>query len=395
MNHAPSGTVSALRVRTPHGHARVTYVELFFDLIFVFAITQLSHGLAHHFDLAGAAQALVLFIAMWCAWINTGWVTNWADPEWMPTRIMLFGMMFLGLIASAKIPTAYGASGLIFAIAYVAMEAGRTGWMLWAIPAGNTALRRNFQRILFWVLLPAPFWLAGGLLPEAARLACWAMAVAVWVAGPLLRFPTPTLGTSSTQDWDVEGAHMAERCALFIIIALGEGILVTGATASTLETTMANLAAFATAFVGSIAMWWIYFHIGEGQGTRLITRHEDPGRIARLGYTYLHAPIVGGIVLAAVGDDLLLKHAADPAGVKELAALLGGPALYVAGLAAFKWLSLGWPPLSHQVGLGLFALLALVGGGWPVLAVGIAATVVLVVVAVWEHRSLGQGRDAA
>ena len=122
MNDAPSGPASALRERSAHGHARVTYVELFFDLVFVFAITQLSHGLAHHFDLLGAAQMGVLFIAMWCAWINTGWVTNWADPEWMPTRLMLFGMMFLGLIASAKIPDAYGGTGLVFAIAYVVFQ---------------------------------------------------------------------------------------------------------------------------------------------------------------------------------------------------------------------------------------------------------------------------------
>lgn len=392
MNDVHSGPASALRTRTPHGHARVTYVELFFDLIFVFAITQLSHGLAHHFDLLGAAQMGVLFIAMWCAWINTGWVTNWADPEWMPTRLMLFGLMFLGLIASAKIPNAYGNSGFAFAIAYVAMEVGRTAWMLWAIPAENETLRQNFRRILFWVLLPAPFWIAGGLLPEGPRLLCWAAAVAIWVTGPILRFPTPGLGTSSTQDWNVEGAHLAERCALFIIIALGEGILVTGATASTLTTTAANLAAFATAFVGSIAMWWIYFHIGESQGTRLIANHEDPGRIGRLGYTYLHAPIVAGIVLTAVGDDMLLKHAADPSGPAAMAALLGGPALYVAGLAAFKRLSLGWLPLSHQVGLGLFALLALVGSGWPVLLLGVASTAVVVVVAVWEHVSLGRRR---
>lgn len=383
-----------LRVRTPHGHARVTYVELFFDLIFVFAITQLSHGLAHHLDLAGAAQTLVLFIAMWCTWINTGWVTNWVDPERMPVRLMLFGMMFAGLIASTKIPTAFDASGLVFAIAYVAMEVGRTGWMLWVIPAENVALRRNFQRILFWVALPAPFWLLGGLLPADARLVCWALAVAIWVTGPILRFPTPRLGTSSTQDWNVEGAHLAERCALFIIIALGEGILVTGATAGTLATTATSLAAFAIAFIGSVAMWWIYFHIGEARGAHLITHHEDPGRIARLGYTYLHAPIVAGIVVGAVGDDILLKHPGDPAGTKEAAALLGGPALYLLGLALFKRLSLGWPPVSHQVGLGLLILLALVGRGLPVLLLGAAAAAVLVVVAIWEHVSLGRQRSA-
>ncbi len=391
MNDA-SASGGLLRVRVPHGHARVTYVELFFDLVFVFAITQLSHALAHHMDAVGAAQTLVLFIALWCTWINTGWVTNWLDPDRVPVRLMLFAMMFAGLVASSSIPAAFGAEGMVFALAYVAMEVGRTAWTLWVIPAGNAALKRNFHRILVWVLMPAPFWIAGALLPPGARLACWAAAVAIWVAGPILRFPVPRLGTSSTRDWNVEGAHLAERCALFIIIALGEGILVTGATVSSLPITAASLSAFAVAFIGSIAMWWIYFHIGEARSARLITEHEDPGRIARLGYTYLHAPIAAGLVLAAVGDDFVLKHATDPAGAKEVAALLGGPALYLAGLLMFKRLSAPVAPLSHMAGLGLLALVALVAAGLPVLLVGAAAAAVLVLVAVWEHLSL-RGRQ--
>ena len=394
MNDA-TRPASMLRERHPHGHARVTYVELFFDLVFVFAITQLSHGLAHHFDALGAVQTLVLFVALWCTWINTGWVTNWVDPERLPARLMLFAMMFGGLIAATAIPDAYGRTGLWFALAYVAMEVGRTAWMLWVIPPGQDALRRNFQRILVWVAMPAPFWIAGGLLPPGARLACWAIAVAIWVAGPILRFPVPRLGTSSTQDWNVEGAHLAERCALFIIIALGEGILVTGATAAALPSSAITFLAFAVAFIGSIAMWWVYFHIGEGRGARLITQHDDPGRIARIGYTYIHAPIVAGVVLAAVGDDFLLRHPTDPAGVKEAAALLGGPALYLVGLALFKRLSLGWLPLSHLVGLGVLAVLAVVMQGLPVLAMGAAAAAALVLVAAWEHVSLGGRRTVA
>ena len=387
MNDAAAAP-GLLRARTPHGHARVTYVELFFDLVFVFVITQLSHGLAHHLDALGAAQTLVLFVALWCAWINTTWVTNWVDPDRLPARLMLFGVMFAALQAAIALPNAFGASGLAFALAYVAMEVGRTAWMAWAIPPDNPALRRNFQRILVWVAAPAPFWIIGALLPPGARLVCWTIAVGIWLAGPILRFPVPRLGASSTQDWNVEGGHFAERCGLFIIIALGEGILVTGATAATLPGTATNVTAFAVAFLGSIAMWWVYFHIGEGRGARLIATHDDPGRIARVGYTYLHAPIVGGIVLAAVGDDILIKHATDAAGAKEIAALVGGPALYLAGLAAFKRLSLGNLPLSHLVGLALLAVLGTLGGGMSVLALAAAVVAVLVLVAAWEHVSL-------
>lgn len=393
MNDATPST-SLLRERQPHGHARVTYVELFFDLIFVFVITQLSHGLAHHLDLHTAAQMLVLFVALWCTWINTSWVTNWFDPERLRTRLMLFAMMFVGLVAASTIPEAYGATGLVFACAYVTLEVGRFGWALWMTPAENVALRRNFQRILVWVGMAAPFWILGGLLPGDARLACWAVAVAVWVAGPILRFPVPGLGASSTRDWDIDGAHFAERCALFVIIALGESILVTGATAAELPTNLANLTAFAVAFIGSIAMWWVYFHIGESRGTRLITQNDDPGRIARIGYTYLHAPIAAGIVLTAVADDMLLKHAGDRAGLAGTAALLGGPVLFLLGLALFKRLNLGHLPLSHLVGLGLLAVLALVGREVSVLALGTAAAATLVLVAAWEHVSLGRVREA-
>jgi low temperature requirement protein LtrA len=388
LNDTASESPALLRARTAGGHARVGYVELFFDLVFVFAVTQLSHGLAHHLDPLGAVQTLVLFIALWCAWINTTWVTNWVDPEKLPTRLMLFGMMFAALLAAIAIPNAFAGSGLGFALAYVAMEVGRTAWMVWVIPADNATLRRNFQRILVWVAAPAPFWLLGGLLPPGPRLVCWAIAVGIWVAGPILRFQVPRLGASSTQDWNIDGAHLAERCALFIIIALGEGILITGATSATQPATMANVAAFAVAFLGSVTMWWIYFHIGEGRGARLITTHDDPGRIARVGYTYLHAPVVGGIVLAAVGDDVLMKHATDAVGTKEIAALVGGPALYLAGLAAFKRLSLGRVPLSHLVGLALLGLLGVLAGGVPVLGVAAAVLAVLVLVAAWEHVSL-------
>jgi low temperature requirement protein LtrA len=141
-------------------------------------------------------------------------------------------------------------------------------------------------------------------------------------------------------------------------------------------------------------MWKYTHHIGEGRGTRLIAEHGDPGRIARVGYTYLHMPIVAGIVLAAVGDDLALRHPMDPAGVAQLAALLGGPALYLAGLGAFKRLSLGWMPLSHSVGLAAFGLVAVLGQDAPLLAIAAAATAILIAVAVWEHLSLHGGDTA-
>jgi low temperature requirement protein LtrA len=187
----------------------------------------------------------------------------------------------------------------------------------------------------------------------------------------------------------VEGAHLSERCALFIIIALGESILVTGATFAGMAWTAETAAAFVTAFVGSIAMWWVYFNIGAERGTRHITGAADPGAMARLGYTYLHLPVVAGIVVAAVGDEMILHHPHGHTEPAAVACILGGPALYLGGLLLFKRIGQGRPPLSHLVGLALLAaLLVLAAPVLSPLALAAAANAVLVLVASWEHLSL-------
>jgi low temperature requirement protein LtrA len=378
-----------LRPREPHAHARVTFVELFFDLVFVFAVTQVSHALLHDLTPAGALRTGVLFLAMWWVWIYTSWVTNWLDPDRAPIRTLLFLMMLAGLVLSMAIPAAFGERGLAFALAYTAMQVGRTAFMLWAIGPDDPALRRNFLRILVWLGAAAPFWIAGGLVAPDARLVLWAIALAIEYASPAAGFWVPGLGRSTVGDWRVEGAHLSERCALFIIIALGESILVTGATFAGMTWTAETAAAFVTAFEGSIAMWWVYFNIGAERGTRHITGAADQGRMARLGYTYLHLPVVAGIVVAAVGDEMVLHHPHGHTEPAAVACILGGPALYLGGLLLFKRIGLGRLPLSHMVGLGLLAALLLLAA--PLLsplALAAAANAVLVLVAAWEHLSL-------
>ena len=154
---------------------------------------------------------------------------------------------------------------------------------------------------------------------------------------------------------------MAERCSLFVIIALGESILITGATAAGLPWNVENGAAFVVAFMGSVAMWAVYFNIGAERASRLIASSDDPGRLARSGYTYIHILIVAGIILAAVGDELVLQHPSGHASPGAVATIVGGPALYLAGNALFKRLSAPYLPLSHLVGLGLLALLVPAG----------------------------------
>ena len=157
----------------------------------------------------------------------------------------------------------------------------------------------------------------------------WIAALAIEYAGPAAGFWTPWNGASSTTDWQVDGGHMAERSALFVIIALGESVLVTGATFAAHEWSGPLVLAFLASFVGTVAMWWLYFSIGADTARHNIEHSDDPGRIARVAFTYLPVLLIAGIVVAAVADELVLAHPlghhAEPA---MILTVVGGPALY-------------------------------------------------------------------
>jgi low temperature requirement protein LtrA len=356
----------------------------------VFAVTQLSHGLLQHLTPLGALQTAVLILAVWWTWIDTAWITNWIDPEKPAVRLMLFALMLAGLVLSASIPKAFQDRAWAFALAYVVMQALRDLFMLWALHRHDAGNYRNFLRISAWHLVIAPLWIAGALIDGPMQVGLWAIAVAIESFGPTLGFWVPGLGRSTTADWNIEGAHMAERCGLFIIIALGESILITGQTFAGLAWNAQTIGAFAVAFVGSVTMWVIYFNIGAERGSRLAAASDDPGRIGRNGYTYIHILIVAGIIVAAVGDELVLHHPGGHTEWKAAAVLLGGPALFVLGNSLFKKLSAPYLPLSHTIGLGLLALLLPAAPVATPLMLSAGATAVLIVIAMWEWLSLRQ-----
>src|SRR3979490_880144 len=204
----------------------------------------------------------------------------------------------------------------------------------------------NAVRILVWLSISAVFWIAGGLAEGHWRLVLWAVALGIEYISAAARFWIPKYGASSVADWVIEGGHMAERCAGFIIIALGESIVVTGATFSELAWTTETVTAFVSAFIGSLAMWWIYFHKGAEAGSEQISRSSEPGRLARLAYTYLHMPIVAGIIVSAVADELVLKHPAGHSGPETVLSAIGGPLLFLIGTVLFKHAIRGFLPLS-------------------------------------------------
>jgi low temperature requirement protein LtrA len=375
-----------LRERHEHEHARVTYVELFFDLVFVFAVTQLSHAVLAHPTSLGLLHAGLLLLAVWWAWVYTAWVTNWLDPERPPVRIMLFVVMAAALVLAAAIPDAFGGRGLVFAGAYVFIQVGRSLFFLasvWREPQH----RLNFVRITAWLATAGVFWIVGALQQGEARLLVWAVAMAIEYAAPAMGFWVLGLGRSNADDWVVEGAHLAERCALFTIIALGESIIVTGATVVGLPWTFEVIAAFASALICSIAMWWIYFSSTAEAASEAIARSSNPGQIARVAYTYSHLLPVAGIIVAAVGDEWVLHHPMGHADLKIAAAVIGGPALFLFGTLVFKLAVFRrW---SHTRIVGLMVLAALVPAAEHLspLVLSVLTTLVLVGVGGWETAS--------
>ena len=379
------------RPYAPHQRSRVTYAELFFDLVFVFAVTQISHTLLGRFTPLGVMQTTLLFLGVWWVWVYTAWITNWLNPELTPVRILLFMLMLGGLVLSTSIPKAFESRGLWFALAYAAMQVGRTVFLLASIPRTQPSIRMNAIRILAWLFASAVFWILGGFAQGSSRLLLWAVALGIEYLSPAVRFWLPKYGASSIEDWAVEGGHMAERCAGFIIIALGESIVVTGATFADLSWSAENVTAFVSAFIGSIAMWWIYFHKGVEAGSEQISNSSEPGRLARLAYTYLHMPIVAGIIVSAVADELVLTHPNGHSDLRTVLSSIVGPLLFLIGTILFKRAIRGWLQPSHGAGIAALGLLACFASGLSPLMLSILTTAILIMVAAWESISLKSG----
>jgi low temperature requirement protein LtrA len=375
---------SLLRPRNEHG-GRVTNFELFFDLVFVFAVTQLSHFLLDHLTIHGALQTALLLLVVWTAWIYNAWATNWLDPDQRAVRIMLIGVMLISLFMSAMLPEAFNARGLEFAGAYVAMQLGRSLFII-AVTEPGSALRQNFVRVLAWLLASGVLWIAGGFATGSNRELLWVTAAAIDFIGPIAYFYVPRLGHSTTRDWSIDGHHIGERCQLFMILALGESIVVMGATFGAEHLTLAVFAAFVIAFLGSVAFWWIYFDRTAGLSTEIIASSNDPGRLGRSAYTYYHIPMVAGVIVAAVGDELTIAHPTGETSTALIATVLGGPALFLFGHALFKWSIFG--RISYPRVLGILALVALVpiSAMAPALVVSAGATVVLATVVYSDLR---------
>jgi low temperature requirement protein LtrA len=364
---------------------RATSLELFYDLVFVFAITQVSHLLLAHLTWEGAGQAALVLLVVWWSWNYTTWATNELDPDATLVRLLLIALMLASLLMAIAIPEAFGERGLLFAVAYVVIQIGRHTFLTFAAAAPGTVERARAASILVWFLAAGVLWIAGGIADGPARTVLWLVALALDYAGPLVTFRVPGRPRLAPEAWEIGTEHFSERFQLFIIIALGETIVITGATTSELELTNATVAAFAVAFLTTAALWWLYFNLVAAISERRLAQAEARVLLARDAYTYLHVVLVAGILLNAVGDELVIAHPTEELSGAELAATVGGPALYLLAHVLLRLRMSGTLATRRLLGAAACVVIGLVGSALSALVVATLLLAVLVAVIVGDQ----------
>ena len=373
------------RSRDPGEEQRATALELFYDLAFVFAITQVSHLVLENLSFEGVAQALLALLVVWWAWNYTTWVTNELDPDSIAVRALLIGVMLGSLLLAVAIPQAFGAHALLFAGSYVAIQVGRHLFLTFASASPGTIERERAARILAWFLAAGVLWIAGAFAEGPARWALWLAALAIDYVAPLVLYWVPGRPRLSGATWEVETAHFAERFQLFVIIALGETIVLTGATTAGLELDIPRLLAFGLAFLGTAALWWLYFNYVAVIAERRLALSSDRTRLARDAFTYLHAGIIAGIILWAVGDELVIAHPSEVLPGREVAVVVAGPALYLLAHVALRLRMTGTVSRKRLGGALACLSVAAVGPFAPGLVLAALLVAILVAVIASEH----------
>lgn len=375
--------------------SKASFPELFFDLVFVFCLVQLSHTLSEDFNSVTVGEATLLILAIWWVWINTTWVTNLLDTDREPVRFLLFTLMFAGILMALALPGAFDEHALPFATIYAAMQIGRSAFAAFAFFPADRRSAMTFLRVTLWSCVAGLLWIGGAIGGFEWRLVAWSSAIAIEYAVPLLRYRFFGFGSADKETLAVSGDHMAERCALFVIICLGETILTSGRNAAEHMAANLTILVFCCAFLSTVLMWWIYFHYGQQEAASKAENSSRPEAVAHNLFTYGHLPIVAGILLTAVGEDFALSHAEEDASFKHAAAILGGPALFLCGNIWVKLAAARRLPLSHFAGLAVLSGAAFAVPFLPNYAITLAATFGLFVAAIWEYVGLKRRAAAA
>jgi low temperature requirement protein LtrA len=363
---------------------RVTPLELFFDLVFVLAITQCTALMAHHPTWSGLIQGLLVLGMLWWAWVGYAWLTSVVDPEEGAVRLVIFGAMAALLIVSLCVPHAFGDLGVVFAVAYGLVRVAQIWLFILASPEDD-ALRHAVLGLAVSTGIAVSLLATASLFDGVLQGAIWALALFLDLVGPYL---IPPAG------WRLHAEHFAERHGLIVIIALGESIVAIGVGAEN-ELSLGIGAAAVLGVALTAAMWWVYFDVvALVSGRRLAA--AEPGYVqntmARDSYSYLHLPMVAGIVLVALGLKKTIGHFDEHLDAVPAFALLGGVAIYLLGLVAFRWRhihTLNGRRLALAI---LLLILVPIVTDVPAIAGLALANVLIWVLIVLETRGYGEGR---
>jgi low temperature requirement protein LtrA len=307
----------------------------------------------------------------------------------------MIALMLANLVMAVAIPHAFGDDALVFVGAYLAIQIGRHTFLTFAAASAGEPERERAGRILTWFVFAGVLWVAGALAGGSTRTLLWLVALAIDYGAPLVVYWVPGRPVLHPDTWQVETAHFSERFGLFIIIALGESIVITGATTSDLGLDGPVLAAFATAFLTTAGLWWLYFTSVARIAERRLAEAEDRTTMARDGYTYLHVVLVAGIVLSAVGDELVIAHPHEALSSAEVAAVVGGPALYLLGHALFRMRLTGTLSPRRSAGAAACALIGVLFSGADALVLAILVLAVVAAVIVGDQVAAARRRRLA
>ena len=366
--------------RAPDAERVVTPLELFFDLVYVFAIGQLSDHLLEHVDLRTGAETLILALAVFYGWYMTAWGANWLDPDRLPVRALLVGLMFASLLMSVAIPDAFGGRGWLFVTGYLLLQVGRSVFLIVALR--GRALGEHFVNVLVWELLAGVLWVAGAIADADARLVLWGLAVVVTYSGAWAVHWLPGRGQRvGVGETEIAGGHLIERFRLFFLILLGETVLTAGTAFTDEPFELARLLALAIGFSGTVALWWCYFQRAEPIGVEVAETAEDAGAVGVLG-TWTLTLIVLAVIGIAVAEALAIAHPADDVTLGFAVLAFGGPALFLLAQLVFHRAAVGRVPRSRPLGLAALAVLAVATAPLTLIVGLAAASAVLVAVAI-------------
>lgn len=375
-------------LRGPEDPQRATFLELFFDLAFVFTLSQLSYSLVQRLHWSGAFQTLVLLMAMWWVWSITTWVTQRLDPLRRPVQLLVILTLLGSLALAAALPKAFDSGGLVFAGVYVAIQLGRAVFLIRALRGSQ--LQRIGRQTLLWVGVSALPWIAGGLAHGAARAGLWTLALAVDYGTYALRFPTPGVGRAPEWQPPARVEHLAERFRQFFIISLGELILTSGETFGHAVFALDRATAFAVSIIATALLWWIYLYRAGELLPAAMAEVANPTRLGEAA-AYGHLAMVAGVILIAASGELVIAHPLGHTPAAWGLVILGGPALFLAGRAVLQYAVFDRVSLDRPIGVLVLAALTPVTVHVPPLLAAAAATAVLAGVAIAdEARTWGR-----